>query len=50
MKRAIPPEEHGEDVKTSLAPEIGHARDAYAFGVLVQEMLEHIGNLGKLKT
>lgn len=46
-KKAIPPEEDDEDNKTTLAPDVGHARDAYSFGVLVQELLEHIGNLGK---
>lgn len=47
-KKSIPPEEDEEDNKTTLAPDVGHARDAYSFGVLVQELLEHIGNLGEM--
>ena len=44
--QCIPPEEKEERL-TSTAPSYGHARDAYAFGVLATNMLEYLGDLGK---
>ncbi|XP_038063458.1 protein-associating with the carboxyl-terminal domain of ezrin-like [Patiria miniata] len=44
---AIPPEEQEESV-SSTAPQYGHARDAYAFGILAQNMLEYLTDLGSM--
>ncbi|XP_071802194.1 protein-associating with the carboxyl-terminal domain of ezrin-like [Asterias amurensis] len=44
---SIPPEEQ-EDSKSSTAPQYGHARDAYAFGILAQNMLEYLTDLGSM--
>ena len=43
--QCIPPEEDVESL-TTTAPSYGHARDAFAFGVLAQNMLEYLGDLG----
>ncbi|XP_022106314.1 protein-associating with the carboxyl-terminal domain of ezrin-like [Acanthaster planci] len=45
--QAIPPEEQ-EDSVSSTAPQFGHARDAYAFGILAQNMLEYLTDLGSM--
>ncbi|XP_071489082.1 protein-associating with the carboxyl-terminal domain of ezrin-like [Diadema antillarum] len=46
--QAIPPEEKVEGIKTSVGPSIGHARDAYGFGVLALTLLEYLGDLGSI--
>ncbi|XP_033119128.1 protein-associating with the carboxyl-terminal domain of ezrin-like [Anneissia japonica] len=44
---AIPPEEN-EDALTSNAPSVGHARDAYAFGILAEQLLQYLEELGDI--
>ncbi|XP_071947220.1 protein-associating with the carboxyl-terminal domain of ezrin-like [Antedon mediterranea] len=44
---AIPPEEK-EDSLTSNAPSLGHARDAYAFGILAEHLLQYLEELGDI--
>ncbi|XP_006821787.1 protein-associating with the carboxyl-terminal domain of ezrin-like, partial [Saccoglossus kowalevskii] len=45
--KIIPPEEQEKSTCT-LSAEFGHARDAYAFGVLAQELLAYLGELGDI--
>ncbi|XP_077986598.1 protein-associating with the carboxyl-terminal domain of ezrin-like [Glandiceps talaboti] len=46
--KIIPPEEKDEKSKSTISPDFGHARDAYAFGVLAQELLEYLTELGDM--
>ncbi|XP_070531625.1 protein-associating with the carboxyl-terminal domain of ezrin-like [Ptychodera flava] len=45
----VPPEEKEKKV-SSTSPDFGHARDAYAFGILAQQLLEYLTELGDMTT